>query len=149
MTFGDTRLPARFWDKVIPEPNSGCWLWIGGTTTAGYGMTTVSTNRIGFAHRFAYESLVGPISDGLQVDHLCRTRCCVNPAHMEPVTHRENTLRGVGFAAVNAAKVSCPKGHPYDEQNTYQVTTKKGPSRRCRQCNRDRAKANYEARRAA
>ena len=149
MTFGDPRLPDRFWSKVSPEPNAGCWIWIGGATSAGYGMATVARNQIGYAHRFAYESLVGPIGDGLHVDHLCRVRCCVNPVHMELVSQRENTLRGVGFAAKNASKETCPKGHPYDEENTLHTKTRKGPARQCRSCGRARVNAYHQAKRRA
>src|SRR6266496_2265386 len=91
-------LVTRFWAKVDRSGGSrACWLWTGKTGRDGYG-------RIGLggrgalvrvrAHRFAYELLIGPIPDGLQIDHLCRVRHCVNPAHLEPVTQRENILRG-------------------------------------------------------
>lgn len=143
VNFGDPRLPERFWASVAPCPTSGCWLWFKAQTAAGYGMTTVATMKIGYAHRFAYEQTVDPIADGLHVDHLCRVRCCVNPLHLEPVTQHENILRGVGFAAVNATKSACPKGHSYTEENTTHVVSKNGPGRMCRQCNRDRSVRAY------
>ncbi len=87
------------------------------------------------AHRFAYELLVGPIPDGLVIDHLCRVRHCVNPAHMEPVTRWENTLRGGSFSAVAARQTHCVNGHPFDEENTH--VDRRG-FRRCRACNRER-----------
>lgn len=106
--FGDKRLSHWFWDKCIPEPNSGCWLWLG-RLRRGYGRFA----RTG-CHRYAYRKLVGAIPDGLQIDHLCRTTCCVNPAHLEAVTQRENTLRGEGVSARNARKAHCPScGGPY------------------------------------
>ena len=84
------------------------------------------------AHRMIYELLVGPIPDGLEIDHLCRNRGCVNPGHMEPVTHRENLMRGDTVAAANPAKTHCIRGHPYDDENTYRY----GSHRYCRACNK-------------
>lgn len=112
----------RFWAKV--DKTDTCWLWVGATTTAGYGRFTIT---LGYrkpqsfvqAHRFSYELLIGPIPAGLTIDHLCRTPACVRPDHLEPVTMRENILRGNSVAAANAAKTHCPQGHPYDEYNTY------------------------------
>jgi hypothetical protein len=123
-------LPDRFEAKYTPEPTSGCWLWTGATTRDGYGNYALGRRFVG-AHRVAYLLKVGPIPDGMQIDHLCRVRHCVNPAHMEVVTARENVLRGVSFAAVNAAKTRCPKGHEYTEDN-IEVTPSGG--RRCRRC---------------
>lgn len=94
----------RFYE---PEPNSGCWIWFG-NTAEGYGYIAGRG-----AHRIAYELYRGPIPAGLQIDHLCRVRSCVNPAHMEPVTIRENLRRGQTIAAANAAKERCPKGHEF------------------------------------
>jgi len=110
--FGDSCLPQRFWDKVSPEPNSGCWLWNGAIDRGGYGRVATGNWRSAGAHRTAYTALVGPVPASLHLDHLCRVRCCVNPAHLEPVTPRENMLRGVSPHAVNARKTHCAKGHP-------------------------------------
>lgn len=88
---GDTRLPERFWRRV-QEQEGGCWLWVG-TVDRGYGLLSVDGKTVR-AHRYSYETLVGPIPDGLQIDHLCRNRGCVNPAHLEPVTQVENIRRG-------------------------------------------------------
>lgn len=71
------------------------------------------------AHRYAYELLVGPIPEGLHIDHLCRVRLCVNPAHLEAVTCHENNRRSTSPTAVNAKKTHCPRGHEYTEENTY------------------------------
>ena len=136
MNFLDGRLPGRFWDKAIPEPMSGCWLWIGATTNEYGRFNVAGINRK--AYRVAYEALVGPIPNGLHVDHLCRQRCCVNPAHLEPVTQAENTRRGASganMARIQLSKTHCPVGHSYDAINTYVATT---GSRECRTCKRRR-----------
>jgi hypothetical protein len=107
--------------RKSPEDENGCWVWSGRVGSGGYGKIRVredgrEINR--GAYRVLYELMIGKVPDGLVLDHLCRNRLCVNPAHLEPVTQTENVLRGEGFAAVNARKTSCPKGHPYDEANT-------------------------------
>jgi len=108
--FGDERVDQRFWLKLTPEPNTSCWLWTG-AQSRGYGRV-LRGGAMWQAHRWVYERLVGPVASELQLDHLCRTRCCCNPDHLEPVTPRANTLRGVGATAANARKVLCAKGHP-------------------------------------
>jgi hypothetical protein len=128
--FFDPKLPARFWDKVIPEPNSGCWLWLGYLGHNGYGRFHWTGGSDRNAHRLAYQILVGPLDDGIVVDHLCRTRCCVNPAHLDPVTPRENVVRGVSVSAKNAAKTHCKRGHVFDATNTRT----QGSGRLCRLC---------------
>jgi hypothetical protein len=125
----------RFWSKV--DKSGDCWLWRACRTWDGYGEFAVQQVtgkwRIVRAHRFAYELTHGPIPDGLQIDHLCRNRACVNSAHMELVTQRINILRGNSFSAREAARTHCPHGHPYDLLNTY--ADKRG-KRYCRACNR-------------
>lgn len=121
------RLAAKF--AISDE----CWEWTASKTPGGYGRIFADGRKV-YAHRAVYEAVVGPIPEGFQIDHLCRNRGCVNPDHLEPVTRRENLLRGVGFVAVNAAKTHCPKGHPYDEENTYQTPTGR---RVCRTCMRE------------
>lgn len=128
----------RFWDKV--EVTESCWLWSGGTFTQGYGRfdigsRTDGTRRSVKAHRFAYEAVRGPVPDGLVIDHLCRVRNCVNPAHLEAVTSRINILRGVGVAPQNAAKTECPNGHPYEGPN---LRVQPSGSRYCFACKRAR-----------
>lgn len=142
VSFGDPRLPDRFWSKVSPCPMSGCWLWTA-TTTGGYGRITVGsrtdrTKRGVYAHRLAYESLVGAVPDGLDLDHLCRVRCCVNPAHLEPVTRQENARRGIGGATTagrQLVKTHCSAGHEYAGENLY---LRRDGSRDCMACRRAR-----------
>jgi len=142
MNFLDERLPDRFWAKCIPEPNSGCWLWIGCTNPLnGYGQVW-NGKRQTQSHRFSYLSLVGPIPSGLEIDHfVCSERTCCNPAHLKAVTHRANTLRSGSFVAANSNKVACPQGHPYNEVNTR---LNRG-SRQCRVCHRERARRSRAA----
>ncbi|MGH7474177.1 MAG: HNH endonuclease signature motif containing protein [Candidatus Methylomirabilales bacterium] len=123
-------------DRLIPAYGC-CIVWTGSKTSAGYG----NVGRKGgtsLVHRLVYEHFRGPVPEGLELDHLCRNRVCCNPDHLEAVTHRENSKRG-SAGAVNAARqraiTHCPKGHPYDEANTYR--SRKG-SRSCRQCGRER-----------
>ena len=123
---------ARFEAKHVPEPNTGCWLWTSTSHSDGYGLILVGGRRR-LAHRLSYELHRGPIPEGLDLDHLCRQRCCVNPAHLEPVTVRVNILRGVSPAALHAVKTQCPRGHAYDDTNTYRTPS---GERKCRACHR-------------
>jgi hypothetical protein len=118
-------------DREGPPSDSGgrCWNWTGTGTKHGYGQVSVDgVHR--YAHRVSYELHRGPIPDGLTIDHLCRNRRCVNPAHLEPVTQAENTRR-----AADAVEI-CPAGHAYDAVNTYVHPT--SGYRQCRACDRER-----------
>ena len=107
----NTRDPLhRFLDMTDRDREDGCWHWTGHLQPNGYGSFRVS-GRTFRAHRWAYEHYVGPIPEGLQIDHLCRNRACVNPSHLEPVTARENTRR--------AMRPQCVNGHPFTADNTY------------------------------
>lgn len=129
----------RFEAKHIPEPNSGCFLWFGAyDPVGGYGYIAGGRGKQELAHRVSYELFVGPIPDGLQIDHKCRMRCCVNPSHLEPVTCKVNIGRGnTGLAAARRqlAKTHCSNGHPYIDENTYRGPGREGRGRRtCRTC---------------
>ena len=106
----------RFWAKVEPEPNSGCFLWTGFVSPSGYGIFRERYRGKGTgAHRYAFEATRGPIPNGLNLDHLCRVRSCVNPDHLEPVTHQENVRRGLVSTSAKArhqARAECVHGHP-------------------------------------
>jgi hypothetical protein len=131
--FGDERLPARFWSKVSPSPD-GCWRWTARIRPDGYGeMSVASGSRL--AHRIAYVALMGtPETDTL--DHLCRNRWCVNPAHLEPVTRRENVLRGVALPAVRARQTHCKYGHPLSGDNLHLQPRGNSVQRYCITCRR-------------
>lgn len=101
----------RFWSKVDDHNEEVCWPWQGGSVRDGYGQFHLHARRKVQAHRYAYEQLIGPIPEGLTLDHLCRNRLCVNPKHLEPVTHAVNILRGQGTSARNAQKTHCVHGH--------------------------------------
>lgn len=119
-------------DKISPEPTTGCWLWTGSVAPNGYGKTSPAYQGTAQAHRTVYLTLRGGIPNGLQLDHLCRTRSCVNPDHLEPVDNKRNAERGL-----QANKTHCPRGHPYDALNTYRARSIGRPSqfkRVCRKC---------------
>jgi hypothetical protein len=135
-------LAVRLLRRVVEDDN-GCWLWQGARfANTGYGAVAGRDRRQRLAHRSSYRLIVGPIPDGLQLDHLCRVRSCVNPAHLEPVTARENIRRSpihVGAAA------ACPAGHEYTAENTYRVRGR----RYCRECMRRRRREYRDRQRAA
>lgn len=130
----------RFWTKVdkagpVPEhrPDLGpCWLWTA-ATVRGYARFSIGYQAIQ-GHRWAWEEANGPIPAGLQLDHLCRVRHCVRPSHCEPVTNRENVLRGEGITARNAVKTHCKHGHPLSGDNLWIDRSGRNPVRRCRAC---------------
>lgn len=132
---------AGFWHLVGTQDRTysddECWPWRGPNIPSGYGRFVSRDGNVA-AHRHAYVLTNGPIPDGLVVDHLCRNRACVNPDHLEPVTHRTNILRGVGTGATNALKTHCSKGHPFSGENLVIRKSRWGDGRRsCRQCERD------------
>ena len=124
----------RFWGKVnkcggVPKdrPQLGqCWLWLG-AKSRGYGYFWFAGKNVR-AHRFLYEFLIGQIPSAKELDHVCRNSLCVNPKHLEVVTHKENTLRGNGIAARQFRKTTCLRGHPF---------VRSGDKRFCRTCKRE------------
>ncbi|MGW6747602.1 HNH endonuclease signature motif containing protein [Streptomyces sp. NPDC055006] len=133
----------RFLTKV--DMTANCWTWTASTNPDGYGQFYVGQAKF-LAHRWLYERCVGPIPAGTELDHRCRNRACVRPSHLDPVSHRENVLRGVSPTALHAAKTRCVSGHPFDEENTR--VTAQG-ARRCRTCHREASREHMQQRRAA
>ena len=131
-------LEARIAEKIRVEGD--CWLWQGYTLGRGeYGGISVD-GTYKYVHRVMYEILIGPIPDGLTLDHLCRQTLCANPFHCEPVTLRENILRGDSPTAVNARKSHCIHGHPLSGENLY---TAPDGHRYCRTCRRRLRRESY------
>lgn len=146
------------WERLLARTvlgPGGCLLWQGATTGNGYGALARGTRgKSGYqrwlAHRYAYTIMVGPIPAGLDLDHLCRVRHCINPEHLEPVTRRENLLRGQTTTAERAAQTSCINGHPFDEANTYRRNDGRNDhTRRCRACHRDEERRRRERKQSA
>lgn len=128
----------RFWSKVDKDGPNGCWVWTAARCRDGYGVFSPRHSGQLKAHRFAYELLIGPIPDGLVIDHLCRNTACVNPAHLEPVTPKTNVLRGVSAAAQAKRRTHCIRGHEYTPENTSIYNGGNGRvGRRCLTCRRE------------
>lgn len=137
-----TPVSDRFWTKV--NKTDTCWLWTAATTQRGYGMFKLPGGRASIpAHRFAYETLVGPIPAGFEIDHICRTRACVRPNHLQAVTVRINSLRSDNLGARESRKTHCIHGHP--------LTVVARPDRRraCLTCERQRSRDSRKARQRA
>lgn len=137
--------PRKVWWREEDRGfDTSCWIWQMARNNGGYGIARVpGTRKKTCAHRVVYEQIIGPIPEGLELDHLCRVRECVNPAHLEPVTPRVNSRRSSSPSGIHARKTHCPAGHPYDETNTYY---RPGGQRVCRACGRTRAATKRSAR---
>jgi hypothetical protein len=128
-------------ERSIEVPFSGCWIWMNCLSYDGY-------SQIGSApwsgHKAAYEAKFGPTPSGLELHHTCSVRCCVNPDHIQAVTHHQNVLASpsIGTKNQHANKTHCIHGHEFTHENTIieRNKTKRGYARRCRQCRRDRGK---------
>lgn len=124
--------------RAIPEPNSGCWLWEGGLCTNGYAQIMIA-RRYKMAHVVCYKIHRGDYPDGLELDHHCRVRSCINPDHLEPVTKLENMRRA---RVLMAPKTHCKNGHLFTPDNIYSY----GDGRRhCRNCIKDASAKRYAA----
>jgi hypothetical protein len=129
-------LADRITRRVAIDPSSGCWLWCGSIAPSGYGQLGIN-KVMQYAHRLAYEQFRGPIPEGLDLDHLCRVRHCINPDHLEPVTRAENNRRA---ALYRTRPTTCPKGHPYNEENT---SKRADGLRKCLTCRRKAGNERY------
>ena len=114
----------------------GCVVWSGYVSDDGYGYITFKGSTI-TTHKLAFESVVGPVPDGLEIDHLCRNRACWNPDHLEAVTHQENMRRAAQHW--NRRRETCPRGHELVEENLYEYRG----ARACRACRRDARRRHY------
>jgi hypothetical protein len=131
------RLPKRIQQKILLSP-AGCWLWTAAKKPTGYGVYSTRSpghKKTWNAHRYVYEYLIGPIPEGLSLDHLCRVRHCVNPQHLEPVSIRTNLLRGQGTTGAKSRQTHCIHGHIFDAANT---SIRPNGTRTCKRCRNER-----------
>jgi len=138
-------LPDRT-DPLVTAPPTPCWIWTAALSEAGYGAFTppeeIRRGNTAAAHRISYMEIEGGIEEGLEMDHLCRNRTCVNPEHLEAVTRQENLLRGETVSAMRSRITHCPQGHEYTADNTA-ISTRN--QRSCRTCKRGRVAATKKA----
>ncbi len=125
----------RFYEKVVRSDTlfyngTPCLLWTGGGTTDGYGQCYYQGRKY-MSHKWHYEVTVGPVPEGMDLDHLCEHRRCLDPSHLKISTHQENLLRGNTVTGINKRKTECLRGHPFDEKNTRIIP---GIGRKCRTC---------------
>lgn len=155
LPYGEERtavLVSRFWSNVDVRGKHSCWEWMAGKTR-GYGKFYLGKDTgLVNCHRLAWVLFFGEVEDGLELDHLCRNPGCVNPYHLEPVTHKVNTLRGGAKSAINAVKTHCIHGHEFTPANTRLYQGRNGIQRSCKRCNtlsqeRSRRRRGIEPRR--
>lgn len=130
----------KFWVNAV-----GCWEWLGTRNADGYGIVCVGESRQR-AHRVAYEQYVGPIPDGLVIDHLCSNRACINPKHLEPVAQAENARRGA--SGRDRTRTECKNGHAFVDGSYSMMrggTKRRYMVKRCLICNRERERARRAA----
>jgi hypothetical protein len=139
------QIMERFNKRYTPVTESGCWIWDKALADHGYGPFYFN-NAHHYAHRIAYELYKGEIPKGMTIDHLCRVRCCVNPDHLEAVTHHENNMRGISTASRHAKQTHCIRGHRFTGENLYRPPSRN--ERVCRECGRIREKM-YKSRASA
>lgn len=133
---------GRFWEKV--QKTDTCWLWKAGHNAFGYGVFKWN-DKMGLAHRWSYEQAKGPIPEGLEIDHLCRVRNCVNPDHMEAVTHRVNMFRAEAPNNILHRIRTCKNGHPINSENTARRKSgpRKGQIMYCKICWKNKYGGKY------
>ncbi len=139
-----TPILDRLMSHIEINPNTGCWEWTA-STNKGYGQININQKMVQ-VHRLMYELKRGPIPPGLDLDHLCRVARCANPEHLEPVTHRENLLRGIGWSGVNSRKTHCKNGHPLSDDNVIWRNGRHG--RECRICRLESKRREFQRNRA-
>lgn len=129
----------RFMAKVDVRSAEGCWIWLGGHVGRGYG-AYYADGKQRPAHRVSFEFFNGPLDEDLEIDHLCRTRNCVNPWHLEQVTHRKNSMRGIAPSMVIRRSGKCLHGHKLEGKN---LIVRKNKKHGCRSCDNRRALLYY------
>ena len=151
MYIAEMKTAIPWQDRLIPEPNSGCWLWEGSTTRDGYGLVTIAPRKSPHrVHRLAWEQAYGPIPEKMSVLHRCDVPACCNPAHLFLGSQQDNVTdmvtkgRFKGRSSLNAIKTHCPQGHEYTPENTYLYNG----MRSCKACSNARALAIYYRRKA-
>lgn len=146
-------LPSNLLNKIEHDPSTGCWLWMKAATRNGYGAVAYN-GAVHAAHRVVYTCLIGPIPSKHVLDHLkdvCGNRTCVYPGHLEPITNRENILRGGSPSATHAVKTHCTHGHEFTPENT-RIAKRKPPrtsERQCLSCERVKDRARAETKKTA
>lgn len=131
----------RLFSRLVIDPETGCLNWTGPTNSNGYGWVNTRGRIIG-AYRAMYELFVGPVPDGMELDHLCRNPRCASPDHLEAVTHRENIRRSHGLFADRARQTHCIHDHEFTVANTY---WRSNGTRACRTCQAIRNARRAEA----